>query len=248
MVADSTPTLPQAARSDVLLRVRGVVQGVGFRPFVHREATRLGLRGWVRNESEGVLIRAAGPAPSVDALVRALKTGAPPASRVVAVEAVQGAAADPVAAGPFTIAPSGPVGRDIATALPPDLALCADCRRELLDPLDRRHRYPFINCTQCGPRYSILESLPYDRPGTTMRAFRMCPACAAEYSDPRSRRFHAQPNACPACGPRMRRWPPPLRPRTRGSGPCPPTRRRTRSCSGTLRARSSPRAATLPRN
>ena len=110
---------------------------------------------------------------------------------------------DRVAAGPFTIAPSGPVGRNIATAIPPDLALCADCRRELLDPLDRRHRYPFINCTQCGPRYSILESLPYDRPGTTMRAFRMCPACAAEYSDPGSRRFHAQPNACPACGPRI---------------------------------------------
>jgi hydrogenase maturation protein HypF len=203
MVAGLTQPLMQAARSDVLLRVRGVVQGVGFRPFVHREATRLGLCGWVCNDSEGVLIRAEGPAPSVDALVTALKTGAPPASRVIAVEAGKPAAADPAPADPFAIAPSGPEGRRVSTAMPPDLALCADCRRELQDPLDRRYRYPFINCTQCGPRYSILESLPYDRPRTTMRAFRMCPACAAEYSDPSGRRFHAQPNACPVCGPRI---------------------------------------------
>jgi hydrogenase maturation protein HypF len=186
----------------MVLRVRGVVQGVGFRPFVHRVATRLGLRGWVRNDSEGVLIRAVGPAPAVKALVRALRAEAPPAARVQEVEARPAGADDQGPAAPFTIARSGPAGLPVATALPPDLALCSDCRAELLDPRDRRHRYPFINCTQCGPRYSILERLPYDRPNTTMRAFRMCPACAAEYSDPHRRRFHAQPNACPVCGPR----------------------------------------------
>jgi hydrogenase maturation protein HypF len=187
----------------MVLRVRGVVQGVGFRPFVHRVATRLGLRGWVRNDSEGVLIRAVGPAPAVTALVRALRAEAPPAARVQDVEARPARAADPGPAASFTIARSGPGGLPASMALPPDLALCSDCQSELLDPSDRRHRYPFINCTQCGPRYSILERLPYDRPNTTMRAFRMCPACAAEYSDPRSRRFHAQPNACPVCGPRI---------------------------------------------
>jgi len=187
----------------MVVRVRGVVQGVGYRPFVHRLASRLGLRGWVRNDAEGVLIRAAGPAPAVAALVEALRNEAPPAARVLGVEARPAEGAGLEAPGPFAIAPSGPDGPPVATALPPDLALCADCRRELLDPADRRHRYPFINCTQCGPRYSILERLPYDRPNTTMRAFRMCPACAAEYADASRRRFHAQPNACPACGPRI---------------------------------------------
>jgi len=187
----------------MVLRVRGVVQGVGFRPFVHRVATRLGLRGWVRNDSEGVLIRAAGPAPAVEELVRALSEDAPPAARVRELEARPAGEDDPGPAASFTIAPSGPGRLPVATAIPPDLALCRDCRSELLDPHDRRHRYPFINCTQCGPRYSILERLPYDRPNTTMRAFRMCPACAAEYADAGRRRFHAQPNACPACGPRI---------------------------------------------
>ncbi len=203
MVARCPPPPEPGTQSDLLVRVRGVVQGVGFRPFVQRLATRLGLRGWVRNDSEGVLIRAAGPAPAVEDLLHALRAEAPPAARVRDVEAQPTGDADRAPAAPFAIAPSGPGGTPVATALPPDLALCADCRSELLDPSDRRHRYPFINCTQCGPRYSILESLPYDRPNTTMRAFRMCPACAAEYSDPGRRRFHAQPNACPACGPRV---------------------------------------------
>ena len=194
---------PSPASSDVLLRVRGVVQGVGFRPFVHREATRLGLRGWVRNDSAGVLIRAAGPAPAVTALVRALRTSAPPAARVLDVSEQPADRDLPAQEAAFAISPSGTDDRPVATAIPPDLALCADCRRELLDPGDRRHRYPFINCTQCGPRYSILERLPYDRPHTTMRAFRLCPECAAEYLEPTDRRFHAQPNACPACGPRL---------------------------------------------
>jgi hydrogenase maturation protein HypF len=203
MVAGRPPPIPQAGRSDVLLRVRGLVQGVGFRPFVHREATRLGLGGWVLNNSEGVLIRAVGPAPAVTALVRALETDAPPAARVEEVETCQAGASDPAPSERFTIAPSVTDGSPATTAIPPDLALCEDCRRELHDAWDRRYRYPFINCTQCGPRYTIMERLPYDRPKTTMRAFRMCPACAAEYSDTGSRRFHAQPNACPVCGPRV---------------------------------------------
>jgi len=199
-----TPTPPAAREpSDMLLRVRGTVQGVGFRPFVHRVATRLGLRGWVRNDAEGVLIRASGPATAVAELLRALKSEAPAAARVEAIEAARAEAGDGDAFPAFTIAPSGAGTEPAATALPPDLAVCPDCRRELLDPRDRRHRYPFINCTQCGPRYSIVERLPYDRPNTTMRAFRMCPECAAEYASPGSRRFHAQPNACPACGPRV---------------------------------------------
>ena len=189
-------------RTDVLLRVRGTVQGVGFRPFVLRAATRLHLAGWVRNDSQGVLIRAAGARPSVDSLVRALRAEAPPAARVVSVEEQS----DPPQSSPddseFVILPSEADCLAVATAAPPDLALCPDCRGELLDPADRRYAYPFINCTQCGPRYSILQCLPYDRARTTMRSFRMCPQCQAEYDDPADRRFHAQPDACPACGPR----------------------------------------------
>jgi hydrogenase maturation protein HypF len=190
------------ANSDVLLRVRGTVQGVGFRPFVQRVATRLGLRGWVRNDAEGVLIRAVGPASVVTALERALTREAPGAARVERVEVSPTTAPDDGEASPFEIVASGPGGMGASAAITPDLALCPQCRRELLDPRDRRHLYPFINCTQCGPRYSIIERLPYDRPATTMRAFRMCPQCAAEYADQGSRRFHAQPNACPVCGPR----------------------------------------------
>ncbi len=201
-----------ADQADVLVRVRGIVQGVGFRPFVHRVASRMRLRGWVRNDTQGVLIRASGEEEAVQALVRSLESEAPPAARVLSVEradfgspvpdsmAAYGMPAGPAGDG-FSILPSESGGMVVEAAAPPDLALCTDCRRELLDPADRRFRYPFINCTQCGPRYSILERLPYDRPRTTMRAFRMCPACQTEYDDPASRRFHAQPNACPVCGP-----------------------------------------------
>ena len=189
--------------TDVLLRVRGIVQGVGFRPFVQRAASRLSVRGWVRNDPQGVLIRAVGAARAVNSLMGALRSEAPPAARVSAVEPHRpDAGAAPAGAG-FEIVASATAGLPVTAAIPPDLALCADCRAELLDPQDRRHGYPFINCTQCGPRYSILENLPYDRPRTTMRAFRLCPECRAEYDDPLDRRFHAQPNACPACGPRL---------------------------------------------
>jgi len=202
MKTSTAPCETETEDTDVLLRVRGTVQGVGFRPFVRRVASGLSLRGWVRNDAQGVLIRAAGPAPAIAALVRALRADAPPAARVEAVEPAVEAAAT-VFGDEFIIAPSEISAAATPTAVSPDLALCPDCRRELLAPTDRRHGYPFINCTQCGPRYSIVEHLPYDRPRTTMRVFRMCPACQREYDNPDDRRFHAQPNACPACGPAL---------------------------------------------
>jgi hydrogenase maturation protein HypF len=177
--------------------VRGIVQGVGFRPFVYGLARRLRLAGFVRNDSRGVTIEAEGPAPALDTFLAALRAEAPPLARIVAIEAEpippQGEAA-------FIIAHSkaGPQQR---TLISPDVATCSDCLRELLDPADRRHHYPFINCTNCGPRLTIIQDLPYDRDKTTMRPFPMCPACRAEYDDPLNRRFHAQPNACPICGP-----------------------------------------------
>jgi hydrogenase maturation protein HypF len=189
--------------TDLLIRVRGTVQGVGFRPFVHRTAQALGLHGWVLNDGEGVLIRAAGPAEAVETLADALRHRAPPAARVVNVETSAPDASAAPAGYSFAILASRRPAGAIAAEVPADLALCADCRRELLTPSDRRHLYPFINCTQCGPRYSLIEALPYDRPRTTMRAFRMCAACQAEYDDPRARRYHAEPNACPVCGPQL---------------------------------------------
>lgn len=196
--------MPRPAPStDILLRVRGTVQGVGFRPFVHRTASRLGVHGWVRNDPQGVLIRAAGDARLVDALVAALEHEAPPAARVTEIRRLPPGSAEQPAGPDFLITASHLDGPSVTAATPADLALCADCRRELLDPADRRHRYPFINCTQCGPRYSIINSLPYDRRRTTMHAFRMCPACRREYLDPSDRRYHAEPNACPVCGPRL---------------------------------------------
>jgi len=188
--------------TDVLLRVRGTVQGVGYRPFVQRTATELGLNGWVLNDALGVLIRATGKSDQVARLMESLVHAAPPAAEVTALDEVP-PGADHLPAGEGFVIVASTLGGALATAIPPDLALCTDCRRELLDPADRRHRYPFINCTQCGPRYSLIESLPYDRPRTTMRAFAMCPACQREYHDPANRRFHAQPNACPECGPHV---------------------------------------------
>ncbi len=193
--------LVAAGKTDICLRVRGIVQGVGFRPFVHRTATGLGLRGWVRNDPQGVLLRAVGPATAVEQLALILRAHPPAAARVESVEEEPAPRDAAEASDDFRIVESAAGEGTVEAAMPPDLALCVECRTELLDPRDRRHCYPFINCTQCGPRYSIIESLPYDRPATTMRAFRMCPRCTREYDDPRDRRFHAQPNACPACGP-----------------------------------------------
>lgn len=194
--------VPAAVTSDRLIRVRGTVQGVGFRPFVQRTAEGLGIRGWVRNDVQGVLIRAVGREEVVETLVDVIEHQAPRAATVESVEDEVNLDFSAVPEG-FTIIASERTDGAVETAVPADLALCGDCRRELGDVADRRYGYPFINCTQCGPRYSIIERLPYDRPETTMRAFRMCPACAREYGEPASRRFHAQPNACAVCGPRL---------------------------------------------
>ncbi|MDM7926687.1 MAG: carbamoyltransferase HypF [bacterium] len=179
--------------------VTGLVQGVGFRPFVYRRAVSLGLTGFVRNTPEGVEIEAEGDPDSVRILVESLKTGAPPQADVRSIET----RSMPVSgANEFEIRESA--GEAAVSALvSPDIATCPDCLSELFDPADRRHRYPFINCTNCGPRFTIVTGVPYDRPATTMASFVMCPACRAEYEDPENRRFHAQPNACPECGPRL---------------------------------------------
>jgi hydrogenase maturation protein HypF len=186
----------------VRIVVRGAVQGVGFRPFVHRRATALGLVGWVGNSSEGVTVEAEGNAGPLTALVAAIRESPPTNATIAAIE-VQ--AIEPRGDSVFTIRPSETAGARIAQVLP-DLATCPECLRELFDPSDRRYRYPFINCTQCGPRYTIIEEIPYDRVRTSMRRFAMCPACEAEYADVESRRFHAEPNACSDCGPRLSLW------------------------------------------
>ena len=180
------------------IRVRGQVQGVGFRPHVWRLAQELALVGWVRNDGEGVEIEAQGASASVDALVERLQRQAPPLARISAVESVAAAASN--AAG-FVIASSG--GGHASTSVTQDTAVCADCLAELCDPGDRRWRYSFGNCTHCGPRYTITRALPYDRLNTAMATFPLCPDCRREYQSPADRRFHAQPIACPACGPRL---------------------------------------------
>ncbi|MFD1548060.1 carbamoyltransferase HypF [Nonomuraea guangzhouensis] len=183
------------------IEVHGTVQGVGFRPFVHRLATAMGIRGHVRNAGGHVVISASGSPARLEAFVSGLKTSRPEAARVRDVVVTQGAS-DREAAG-FEIMESE-AGSGTSREIPPDLATCADCRRELFDPTNRRYRYPFINCTACGPRATIIESLPYDRARTSMRGFEMCPACAAEYHDPANRRFHTEPIACASCGPGLR--------------------------------------------
>jgi hydrogenase maturation protein HypF len=188
-----------AAIQRVRVRVEGVVQGVGFRPYVHRLAVELGLDGFVRNDARGAVIEVEGLQDAIDALLARLPAEAPPAAVIEAVEH------EPVPARGekgFGIVHSERSGTPDAQ-VSPDIATCEACLRELFDRADRRHRYPFINCTDCGPRFTIVRGVPYDRPLTTMAGFTMCPACAAEYSDPANRRFHAQPNACPACGPNL---------------------------------------------
>ena len=181
------------------VEVRGAVQGVGFRPFVYRLATELGLAGWVLNDVRGVEVEVEGEAAALEAFRVRLEAEAPP--RAV----VRGVAAEwlePAGLGSFEIRKSEGKGAKVVSVLP-DVATCGDCLRELCDPADRRHRYPFLNCTNCGPRFTIVRALPYDRPNTTMRGFALCAACQAEYEEPRDRRFHAQPTACPSCGPRL---------------------------------------------
>ena len=184
------------------IRITGVVQGVGFRPFVYQIATRGNLDGWVANTSAGVEIEVDGEVAALDEFTRALTGELPPLARIDAID-VQDLPSNGRALGNrFEIRES------IALAgafqpISPDISICPDCLRELFDPNDRRYRYPFINCTNCGPRFTIIRDIPYDRPLTTMAAFGMCEDCAREYHDPRNRRFHAQPVACPKCGPRV---------------------------------------------
>jgi len=178
------------------VRVRGTVQGVGFRPFVWRLARELGLDGWVLNDAEGVLVEVQGAPRALQAFIRRVASDAPPLATVTAVES------EPLpsqAASGFAIAASR--GGTATTPVTSDAATCPDCLAELFEPADRRFRYPFINCTHCGPRFTITTGVPYDRPRTTMARFAMCPACEREYGDPADRRFHAQPDACPVCGP-----------------------------------------------
>ncbi len=192
------PLATAAARRRIF--VQGIVQGVGFRPFVYGQALRLGLGGFVLNDSNGVTIEVEGLAAMVEAFQHALRETPPPLARIDSIAAEMIA---PRGETVFVIAHSE-AGQERNTLISPDTATCDDCLRELFDPADRRHHYPFINCTNCGPRFTIVQDVPYDRGKTTMRVFPMCAACQAEYDDPLDRRFHAQPNACPVCGPQVR--------------------------------------------
>jgi hydrogenase maturation protein HypF len=191
-------TVPQEKDQMESLRVsiKGVVQGVGFRPFVYKLARELRIKGFVTNTSEGVAIAVEGE--GLDRFVERLRSESPPLSKIMSIEI---SPAEARGFRDFTIRESRETGS--YTLLSPDISVCGDCLNEMFDGRDRRYRYPFINCTNCGPRYSITQSVPYDRTNTTMRVFAMCPQCAAEYADPGDRRFHAQPNACPACGPQV---------------------------------------------
>jgi hydrogenase maturation protein HypF len=182
------------------IRVEGIVQGVGFRPFVYALAARHDLAGLVGNDAHGVFIEVEGASDALARFGAALATEAPP---LAVVERITTRTIAPTAERGFAVAPSAS-GGGRATLIAPDTATCADCRRELFDPADRRHRYPFINCTNCGPRFTIVRDVPYDRATTTMAGFPMCERCAREYHDPADRRFHAQPVCCPACGPSLR--------------------------------------------
>jgi len=200
-----TPVNPNlASGAGRRIEIRGTVQGVGFRPWVYRLARGVGVRGRVRNDAAGVTIEAFGAAPQLDELCRRLRAEPPPAAEIRALDwrPIETDAA-PAADDGFAIVDSAE-SAERRLSIPPDLATCEACRRELFDPGDRRHRYPFTNCTDCGPRFTIATGVPYDRPATTMAVFRLCPECGREYRDPLDRRFHAQPNACPACGPRLR--------------------------------------------
>jgi hydrogenase maturation protein HypF len=184
------------------IEVAGIVQGVGFRPYVYRLARELGLAGLISNTAAGVAIEVEGPASAVETFLDRLPHELPPLARITSL-AVRDLPCDHDAE--FRILPSR-LGEESRALISPDVAVCDDCLRELFDPADRRYRYPFINCTNCGPRFTIVREIPYDRPRTSMAVFPMCPACQHEYDDPGNRRFHAQPNACWDCGPRAELW------------------------------------------
>jgi hydrogenase maturation protein HypF len=181
------------------ISVRGVVQGVGFRPFVYRLAQEYALKGQVRNTSGSVEIEVEGDEETVHSFMHDLEAKAPPMARIENVEVTFSTLRG---YDDFQIGES--LSREGQYQLvSPDIATCGECKTEIFSPTDRRFHYPFTNCTNCGPRFTIIEDIPYDRPKTTMRQFRMCPQCQREYDDPLDRRFHAQPNACPQCGPSL---------------------------------------------
>ncbi len=182
--------------------IRGAVQGVGFRPFAYRLATEMGLPGWVSNSPQGVFLEVEGTPETLRSFLLRLEKERPPLS---SIQSLEYSLLSPVGFPAFEIRPSDGGGEKTALILP-DIATCADCLREIFDPRDRRYLYPFTNCTNCGPRFSIIQALPYDRPNITMSRFVMCETCRLEYEDPGNRRFHAQPNACPACGPHLQLW------------------------------------------
>src|SRR5579859_4125984 len=199
-------SLPRSAMPALAERrrvlIQGAVQGVGFRPFIYRLATETGIHGWVINSAQGVVIEAEATGLQLDHFISQIDLQKPPHSFVqhLSVETIPATGENT-----FEIRHSDDSGSR-STIILPDLATCPDCLREILDPTNRRYRYPFTNCTHCGPRYSIIQKLPYDRPNTTMQAFVMCPDCRDEYEDPLDRRFHAQPTACPHCGPQLALW------------------------------------------
>ena len=198
-IPQTLATLASTARARI--EVHGIVQGVGFRPFIYRLANSLSLDGWVRNDGAGVTIEVQGDPARVERLAQRLAAEAPPRARVDSVAVHQCEPCADAGEG-FAILESG--GGQARTVIGPDTAVCADCLAELFEPADRRYRYAFINCTNCGPRYTITRALPYDRAMTSMAGFFQCPECLAEYRAPAHRRFHAEPNACPRCGPRLR--------------------------------------------
>jgi hydrogenase maturation protein HypF len=189
-------------RLRVEILVRGTVQGVGFRPFIYNLASRFAIAGTVTNTSHGVVIVAGAEDNRLQPFLQAIEKEAPPLARITSLETRPLPLSTESEETKFEILPST-AGSSANTAIPPDIALCSDCLSEMLDPDDRRHHYPFINCTNCGPRFTIVETIPYDRPQTSMKVFPMCSACTEEYHDPGNRRFHAQPNACPDCGPNI---------------------------------------------
>ncbi|MEW6127241.1 MAG: carbamoyltransferase HypF [Acidobacteriota bacterium] len=190
------------SRSRLRLTIRGAVQGVGFRPFIYRLALELRLTGWVNNSAQGVFIEVEGERQQLENFLLRIEPEKPPQSFIQSLES---AFLDAKGFTKFEIIKSDDAGAKTAIVLP-DIATCKDCLSEIFDPTNRRYRYPFTNCTNCGPRFSIIEALPYDRVSTTMKKFAMCEACKTEYENPLDRRFHAQPNACPACGPQLELW------------------------------------------
>jgi len=181
------------------LRCRGTVQGVGFRPAIHRIATTLGLGGWVINDPQGATMEIEGPAEVVNDFLDRLPAELPPLARL---EKIEREALEPLGEEGFEVR-SSTLGRREGALVPPDAVLCNDCRREMEDPDDRRFHYPFTTCTNCGPRFSLVRALPYDRERTSMGCFPLCSECDREYTDPSDRRFHAEPVACPLCGPKL---------------------------------------------